>query len=67
MNVEIIKGKLLKGKDFTLNRSDYIRYFGKDIPQNKYYTEKNSAIAKAVKDFGFEIKVVPEVLHFHKK
>lgn len=58
--------KLKSGVNFSLNRSQYIEMTGIDIPQNKYYTEQASAIAKRAKQFGYKIVVIPEVIEFVK-
>ncbi|MDO4459050.1 MAG: hypothetical protein Q4C42_03050 [Clostridia bacterium] len=54
------------GKDFEMTRSQYISYTGADIPQNKRYTEEKSAIARKAFEYGYEVKVIPERLEFHK-
>ena len=59
--------KMKRGKDFSITREQYIKMTGVDIPQNKYYTEKSSAIAKAAEDNGYTVEVIPERLKFHKK
>ena len=61
--VELLKN----GEEFALNRQQYIELTGTDIPQDKYYTEKKSAVAKRAIDYGFGIVVVPEVLKFVKR
>lgn len=62
-----ISEKFKSGEDFTLSRSQYIAMTGADIPQGKYYTEKQSAVAKRANLYGYRIIVVPEVLEFIKK
>ena len=39
---------------------------GVDIPQDKYYTEHKSAVSKRAKEYGYRVKVIPEVLQFEK-
>lgn len=62
-----IRRQMAKGKDFQLTRDQYIRSTGIDIPQNKSYTENDSAVAKAAKENGYELEVVEERLLFKKK
>lgn len=62
-----IISEMKKGKDFTLTRSQYLSLTGTDIPQDKSYTEKRSAVAKRAAENGYYIQVVPEVLQFRKK
>ena len=57
---------LKEGKNFSLNRSQYIGLTGIDIPQQKSYVENKSAVAKLAEKYGYKIIVVPEVLEFHK-
>ena len=64
--LEKIEEKLKQGRNFKLTRERYIKLTGVDIPQNKYYTENNSAISRVAKEYGFEIKVIPEQLEFRK-
>jgi len=59
-----IEKRLEEGKDFVINRNEYISLTGIDIPQNPYYTAKKSAVAKLAKEHGFEIQVIPEQLKF---
>ena len=62
-----IVSKMEAGKDFTLSRSQYLQLTGTDIPQNRSYTEKQSAVAKCAKEHGYVVVVIPEVLEFIKK
>ena len=55
-----------KGKNFTITRAQYINYTGADIPQDKNYTKKRSAIAKMARLYGYDIEVIPETLSFKK-
>lgn len=59
--------KMKRGKDFTVTREEYIKMTGIDIPQKRSYTEKDSAIARAAKENGYTVVVIPEKLEFHKK
>ena len=65
--LEKIENKLKKGENFSLSRNQYFALTGTDIPQSKYYTEKNSAIAKKAKIYGYTINVIPEILEFKKE
>ncbi|MGO4972683.1 hypothetical protein ACTQ56_12030 [[Clostridium] aminophilum] len=59
--------KLLeRGKNFELTRENYLKMTGADIPQDKNYTKKRSAVAKHARNYGFTIEVIPEKLVFHK-
>ncbi len=58
--------KFASGKDFSITRSEYIRLTGADIPQDKSYTCKKSAIAKMATGHGYHIEVIPETLKFKK-
>lgn len=62
-----IKKRMAKGKDFQLTRTQYIQLTGVDIPQDKSYTERRSAIAKAANENGYEVEVVEEIIKFRKK
>ena len=62
---EIVK-KLETGLNFSVNRAEYISITGVDIPQNKSYTEKKSAVAKKANEYGYVITVIPEVIQFTK-
>ena len=60
---EIIK-LFEKGTNFSLDRQQYIALTGIDIPQDKNYTAKKSAVAKKAKEYGYSITVIPEKLSF---
>ena len=62
-----IKKRMTKGKDFQLTRTQYIQSTGIDIPQDKSYTEKRSAIAKVANENGYEVEVIEEIIKFRKK
>lgn len=64
--LEDIENKLSEGKNFDLSRKQYYLLTGLDIPQSKSYTEKRSAVAKMAKEFGYEVKFIPEKLEFRK-
>ena len=64
--LESIISRMDMGCDFSMTRQEYIRATGADIPQNKYYTEKNSAVAKKAHERGFNVIVIPEKIEFHK-
>lgn len=64
--LDAIVRKLDMGKDFSITRQEYINLTGSDVPQDKNYTEKRSAIAKRAIERGYELKVIPERLEFHK-
>ena len=66
-NLKEIEEKFELGADFSLSRKQYIELTGVDIPQDKYYTEKCSAIAKTAGRYGYRITVIPEVLQFQKE
>lgn len=55
-----------KGRDFKIDRQEYIKLTGVDIPQKKSYAEKDSAVAKSAKKYGYEIHIIPEVIEFKK-
>lgn len=59
--------RMLKGNDFQLTRTQYIQSTGVDIPQDKSYTEKRSAVAKAADENGYVVEVIEEVIRFRKK
>ena len=61
-----IEDKLLTGNDFVLSRAQYIRLTGIDIPEDKSYTEKRSAVARKAKAYGYVITVIPEKLEFRR-
>ena len=65
--LEKITEILRNGQDFQINRAQYIEYTGVDIPQDRYYTERKSSVAKRAKEYGYEIHVIPETLVFTKK
>lgn len=65
-NLDKIIDKLKKDKNFSLSREQYLSYTGADVPQQKWYTENKSAVAIKAKEYGYIIKVIPEVLEFHK-
>ena len=62
---QIIK-KMQEGKNFELTRGQYLKYTGRDIPQNKSYTEHRSAVATKAKELGYKIIVVPEKMIFKR-
>lgn len=66
-NTNKIKKILQRGVNFKLSREEYIKLTGADIPQNKNYTERKSAVAKLADEYGFRIIVIPEQLMFEKK
>ena len=65
-NLIQIEKRMQNGKNFTLTRADYIKLTGVDIPQDKYYTERRSAVARRARDNGYVIEVIPEKLVFKK-
>ena len=65
-NMDKIIALLEKGDNFSLNRSQYMRMTGADIPKSKSYTEKRSAVSKRAKEYGYTITVIPEQLVFSK-
>ncbi len=65
-NLEQIETRLNVGKEFYLTRQEYIKLTGADIPQNKYYTETKSAVAKRAKNYGFKVVIIPEIIKFEK-
>lgn len=64
--LDLIVRRLDTGEEFSITRQEYIKLTGADIPQNKNYTEKNSAVAKRARERGYWIEVIPEKLIFHK-
>ncbi len=56
-----------RGENFEIARSKYITLTGVDIPQEKSYTEKHSAVSKLAERYGYTVKVIPEILVFEKK
>ena len=62
-----IKKRMDKGKDFQLTRTQYIQLTGIDIPQDKSYTERRSAVAKAADEKGYTVEVIEERIIFKKK
>jgi len=64
--LDIIKEKIMNGKDFELTRAQYYSLTGADIPQNKNYTEKRSAVAKLAREFEYEVIIIPERIQFKK-
>ena len=64
--LDSIEKKLSKGKDFVLTRQQYINATGTDIPQEKSYTERKSAIARKAREYGYVVHVIPEKLEFKK-
>ena len=54
-----------KQERFELTDVQYRRNTGADIPKDKSYTEKRSAVAKKAKEYGYEIEVVPKRVIFH--
>lgn len=66
INFAKLSNKFNSGKDFILTRQQYINAVGKDIPQDKRYTETKSAISKEARSYGYTINVVPEKLVFSK-
>ena len=62
-----IKKRMQKGKDFQLTRTQYIQSTGVDIPQDKSYTEKRSAVAKIAQEAGFEVQIIEEVIQFKSR
>ena len=66
-NLDLVIKMFEKGKTFRITRAEYIKLTGADIPQQKSYTEKRSAVAKRAHDFGYDVEVIPEVLIFNKR
>ena len=62
-----IVGLLEKQEEFELTDIQYKRKTGAEIPKDKSYTEKRSAVAKKAKEYGFEIEVIPKRIIFHPK
>ena len=58
---------LQQGQNFRIDRKQYIKYTGIDIPQDRNYTEKRSSVAKKAREFGYDLRVIPETLVFTKK
>ncbi len=65
-NLSGMKKYFVKGNDFCINRDQYIKITGIDIPQGKSYTENKSAVAKMADQYGYKVKVIPEKLEFIK-
>ncbi len=65
-NLDGIKKKMNNGKDFEITRDQYIKSTGADIPQNKYYTSRNSAVAHLAEQMNYRIEGIPEKLVFKK-
>ena len=61
-----IEKKFQSGQSFSIDRTEYIRLTGIDIPQDKRYTEKQSAVSKLAQKHGYWVEVVPEILNFKK-
>lgn len=66
-NLDLIIKMLEKGKTFRITRAEYIKLTGADIPQQKSYTEKRSAVAKQAHEYGYDIEVIPEILIFKRR
>ena len=62
-----IEKMLEKGKDFELSNEQYKTRTGADFPKSRYYAEKNSAVAKKAKEYGYYIEVIPQRILFIKK
>jgi hypothetical protein len=58
---------MLKGQNFELTEEQYKKKTKADIPKSKWYTENNSAVARAAAENGYSIKVVPKKIVFTKK
>ena len=65
-NLDSISKRMEKGESFTFTRAQYIRETGADIPQNKSYTEKRSAVARKAREKGYKVEVIPEIIKFIK-
>lgn len=67
VNVDNLNPFFEKGEDFSLTDEKYEKLTGKDLPKNKYYLTKNSALAKRAKKYGYTVSVVPKVVIFSKE
>ena len=62
-----IEKMLEKGKDFELSNEQYKTKTGADFPKNKYYAEKNSAVARRAKEYGYSLEIIPQRILFKRK
>ncbi len=58
--------RMNRGEEFVLDRKEYIAITGIDLPQDKNYTEKRSAIAKKAKEYGYYVEVISEKIKLYK-
>lgn len=66
-DLKSIIDEMKKGEDFELTAEQYKQKTTADFPKNKYYAKNNSAAARAAKQCGFYIEVVPKKILFKKK
>lgn len=56
-----------KGQNFELTEEQYKKKTKADIRKSKWYTENNSAVARAAAENGYSINFVPKKIVFTKK
>ena len=57
---------LEKGENFELTNQQYKKKTGLNIPVDKSYTEKRSAVARKAAEYGCSIEKEPEKMKFRK-
>lgn len=65
-NLDILKKMMEKGESFELTDQEYKKKTTADFPKNKYYAENRSAIARAAKEYGYQIQIIPRRIQFNK-
>ena len=61
-----LKNHFESGKDFELTDSQYEKKTGAVLPKNKYYTLKNSALAKKAKKYGYYLELIEKTILIKK-
>lgn len=61
-----IERRLTYGDEFSLTDAQYEKRTGVALPKRKSYLEKDSAIAKLAKKYGYSIEVQERKIFFKK-
>lgn len=59
-NLDAIEKQLQKGNSFSLTDESYNRKTGAWLPMSKTYIEKDLALAKQSKRYGFKVTVIQQ-------
>ena len=61
-----IEKELRKGRNFSLTDEQYLAKTGAQFPQRKSYAQRNSAVAKKAREYGFRVVVIPKIIKFER-